>query len=280
MADPSILARAAIKRGEARDRHRPGRRIEGCPRFLSRSEMAMTTTPRRALLTLVSTFAYLGLAILGAGGIHRFFAHPPVTVATIVLFMLSGAALFSEGNVSPGEREDRNNRWVIAALGVLGTLAAFVPAYTDHKEIWTLDGDLVRWLGVVLFAAGGALRLWPVFILGRRFSGLVAIQPGHRLVTDGVYGTIRHPSYLGLLNGFVGLGARVSLGRLRAAYRTHDLADSRTHPCRGAALAFAFRRGIRSLCNTHGAAHPRRVLNLRERDALDGAAACRLSCEN
>jgi protein-S-isoprenylcysteine O-methyltransferase Ste14 len=166
--------------------------------------MAMTTTPRRASLTLVSTFAYLGLAILGAGGIHRFFAHPPVTMATIVLFMLCGAALFSEGNVSPGEREDRNNRWVIAALGVLGVLAAFVPAYTDHKEIWTLDGDLVRWLGVVLFAAGGALRLWPVFILGRRFSGLVAIQPGHRLVTDGIYGTIRHPSYLGLLMSSLG----------------------------------------------------------------------------
>ena len=43
-----------------------------------------------------------------------------------------------------------------------------LPAYTDRKEIWTLDGDAIRWLGVVLFAAGGALRIWPVFVLGRR----------------------------------------------------------------------------------------------------------------
>jgi protein-S-isoprenylcysteine O-methyltransferase Ste14 len=43
------------------------------------------------------------------------------------------------------------------------------------------------------------LRVWPVFVLGNRFSGLVAIQPGHALVTSGVYGVIRHPSYLGLL---------------------------------------------------------------------------------
>ena len=56
----------------------------------------------------------------------------------------------------------------------------------------------------MLFAAGGALRLWPVFVLGPRFSGLVAIQPGHRLVTRGVYGVIRHPSYLGLLVNALG----------------------------------------------------------------------------
>ena len=82
-------------------------------------------------------------------------------------------------------------------------------AYTDRKGFWTLDGDAVRWLGVVLFAAGGVLRIWPVFVLGHRFSGLVAIQPGHKLVTSGVYGVIRHPSYLGLLVKLAGMGARL-----------------------------------------------------------------------
>jgi protein-S-isoprenylcysteine O-methyltransferase Ste14 len=51
----------------------------------------------------------------------------------------------------------------------------------------------------LLLAIGGALRIAPVFVLGRRFSGLVAIQEGNRLVTSGLYGAIRHPSYLGLL---------------------------------------------------------------------------------
>ena len=72
------------------------------------------------------------------------------------------------------------------------------------KELWTIDGDTIRWLGVALFAAGGALRIWPVFVLGNRFSGLVAIQPGHTLVTSGIYGVIRHPSYLGLLINSLG----------------------------------------------------------------------------
>jgi protein-S-isoprenylcysteine O-methyltransferase Ste14 len=43
-------------------------------------------------------------------------------------------------------------------------------------------------------------------VLGRRFSGLVAIQPVHTLVTTGVYSVIRHPSYLGLLVNSLGWG--------------------------------------------------------------------------
>ena len=87
---------------------------------------------------------------------------------------------------------------------MIGLLDGYLPAYTDRMDFWTFDGDGVRWLGVVLFAAGGAVRLWPVFVLGRRFSGLVAIQPGHTLVTTGIYSIIRHPSYLGLLVSSLG----------------------------------------------------------------------------
>jgi protein-S-isoprenylcysteine O-methyltransferase Ste14 len=89
---------------------------------------------------------------------------------------------------------------------VLGLLDGYLPAYTDRIDFWTIDGDTIRWLGVVLFAVGGALRLWPVYVLGNRFSGLVAIQPGHTLVTNGVYSVIRHPSYLGLLVNSLGWG--------------------------------------------------------------------------
>jgi len=101
-------------------------------------------------------------------------------------------------------REARGNRWVLPVFGIIGFLNAYLPAYTDRKELLTIDGDTIRWLGVVLFAAGGALRIWPVFVLGQRFSGLVAIQPGHTLVTSGIYGIIRHPSYLGLLINSLG----------------------------------------------------------------------------
>jgi protein-S-isoprenylcysteine O-methyltransferase Ste14 len=180
----------------------------------------MTPTPRVAFITVVGMLAYLGLAILGWGSFAAFFSHPALIALVIVGFLLAGVALFSGGNLSPGEREDRGNRWVLAAFGVIGLLLAYLPAYTDRTDVWTLDGDAIRWLGVALFAAGGALRIWPVFVLGRRFSGLVAIQPGHTLVTRGVYGVIRHPSYLGLLVNSLGwaLAFRSGVGVLLTAF--------------------------------------------------------------
>jgi len=168
---------------------------------------------------LTGTAAYFGLAVLGWGGPAAFFRHPALIALAVALFVMAGAALLAGGNISPGVREDRGNRWVIAALSLIGVLAAFLPAWTDRNEFWTLDGDAIRWLGIVLFAGGGALRLWPVVVLGNRFSGLVAIQPGHTLVTSGVYGIIRHPSYLGLLVNSLGwaLAFRSGAGVLLAA---------------------------------------------------------------
>jgi protein-S-isoprenylcysteine O-methyltransferase Ste14 len=160
----------------------------------------------RLALILVGTAAYLALAVLGWGGPGAFFSHPALIALAVAVFVMAGASFFAGGNLRPGVREDRGNRWVLIAFLLLGLLDAYLPAYTDRKELWTIDGDTTRWLGVVLFVAGGALRLWPVFVLGDRFSGLVAIQPGHTLVTSGIYGIIRHPSYLGLLVNSLGWG--------------------------------------------------------------------------
>jgi protein-S-isoprenylcysteine O-methyltransferase Ste14 len=161
---------------------------------------------RLAVATVLSIIAYLGLAIVGAGGPGRFFSYLPLIAISLVTIALGVASLFSEGHIGSGVREDRSNRWVVAALGVLGILDAYLPAYTDRIDFLTFGGEGMRWLGVLLYTAGGVLRLAPVFVLGRRFSGLVAIQPEHRLATRGLYGLIRHPSYLGLFVLMLGWG--------------------------------------------------------------------------
>jgi protein-S-isoprenylcysteine O-methyltransferase Ste14 len=145
-----------------------------------------------------------GLAALGWGGVGAFFAHRAFVALAVASLALGMVGLFTEGNISPGQEEDRSNRWVLGAFTLLSFAMAWLPAYTDRIGFLTLDGESMRWAGLVAMIAGSILRLVPVFILGRRFSGLVAIQQGHTLVTDGLYKTIRNPSYLGLIVSSLG----------------------------------------------------------------------------
>src|SRR5262249_21709531 len=81
----------------------------------------MTPTPRVAFIAVVGTLAYLGLAILGWGSFAAFFSHPALIALAIVLFVMTGVALFSRGNLSPGEREDRGKS--LGACGFRGDRA-------------------------------------------------------------------------------------------------------------------------------------------------------------
>jgi protein-S-isoprenylcysteine O-methyltransferase Ste14 len=164
----------------------------------------MLKSTTRFVLMLAGSAAYIGLAVLGWGGFSGFFAQPALRALAVVLAVVTAAAFFAGGNISRGVKEDRGNRWVLPVLIGLGLVQGYLPAWTDRHGIWCMDGDTVRWLGVALFAAGCVLRLWPVYVLGDRFSGLVAIQQGHTLVTGGIYRRIRNPSYLGLLLGALG----------------------------------------------------------------------------
>src|SRR4029450_9371413 len=115
----------------------------------------------RLALIVVGTAAYFSLAVLGWGGLAAFFSHPALIALALAVSVMAGGTVFGGGNLSPGVREDRGNRWVLIAFLLLGLLDAYLPAYTDRKELWTIGGDTTRWLGVVLFIAGGVLRLWP-----------------------------------------------------------------------------------------------------------------------
>jgi protein-S-isoprenylcysteine O-methyltransferase Ste14 len=159
-----------------------------------------------AILSLFSIGFFFFGSIWAEGGFGVFFAEPALVALAAVTGVLTVAALFTKANLSSGERTDRRDRWVVIALGALGVASAAVPAYCDRVGFRVVDGEAVRWTGVALYAVGGALRLGPVFVLGRRFSGFVAIQQGHELVTTGIYSVIRHPSYLGLIVLMCGWG--------------------------------------------------------------------------
>lgn len=161
------------------------------------------TTMKRVLFGATAVFStgiYMLLCIWGYGSWTGYFSDSARSWLVFVAMGLAGSAAFTDSSgLNGGVREDKSNRWVLIPLIVAGFLMPWLCAYLDRHDIWVLGGETERWIGLAVCLAGGALRIAPVFILGRRFSGLVAIQPHHTLKTDGLYRYIRHPSYLGLI---------------------------------------------------------------------------------
>ncbi len=164
--------------------------------------------PRRAIhIPLALAFAALAVSLSAwAWGDWRgLFGHPARAGLIIVRGGCMVAALFSgAGGMSSGKREDTRNRWVLLPLTLLWLAMIWLPPYCDPRNLWTLDGDAVRYAGLGLFLLGGVLRVGAVYSLAHRFSGLVAIQEDHQLMTGGLYKMIRHPGYLGMLLLFLG----------------------------------------------------------------------------
>lgn len=152
------------------------------------------------ICSIVFGFIYTALSVWAWGSWSGFFSDPARAALIVVLFALVITAAFSNSSgIGSGVREDRSNRWIFVPLTVIGLQLIWLPPYLDRRNEWVWGGEVIRWIGLALSLAGGVLRIAPVFQLGRRFSGVVAIQEGHTLKTDGLYQVIRHPSYLGLL---------------------------------------------------------------------------------
>ena len=163
---------------------------------------------RKRLLAFIGVFLFFvlffGLVILGWGDLAGFFAHPARLLLVLVTILLTLLTLLAGANVSAGQREDVQNRWIFLPLSLAVLAFAFLPPYVDRHDLFTLDGDWVRYLGLTLYLLGGGLRTWAIWTLGPRFSALVVIQQNHHLETHGVYALIRHPSYLGAILAMMG----------------------------------------------------------------------------
>jgi protein-S-isoprenylcysteine O-methyltransferase len=93
--------------------------------------------------------------------------------------------------------------WTVIAVSVMA-------AYSLGGALPALDfgalRPVARALGIPLFAAGLAIRWYAIIYLGRFFTVNVAIAADHRLIDQGPYRYIRHPSYAGAMAAFLGLG--------------------------------------------------------------------------
>lgn len=94
--------------------------------------------------------------------------------------------------------------WLVIAAVAAGVNLGFRAAHVHSAVLG--GGWAPVAAGLVVLAAGVALRTWAIVTLGRLFKFVVVIQDGHRVVTSGPYQLLRHPSYTGGLVAFLGAG--------------------------------------------------------------------------
>ncbi|TDC81125.1 isoprenylcysteine carboxylmethyltransferase family protein [Actinomadura sp. 7K507] len=114
--------------------------------------------------------AYLGWLLLEARVTFRRAGAAPDDARTLLPYALARIALIASASLAPP--------W-------------------DGSPPWPLVPAAV--FAAVAFAAGVALRQAAIRALGRFYSHHVMRQGGHRVVTGGPYGIVRHPAYAGML---------------------------------------------------------------------------------
>jgi protein-S-isoprenylcysteine O-methyltransferase Ste14 len=123
-----------------------------------------------------------------------------VGAGALVLWFLSERLmqLFGLRQSKAANRERLSWYWFL--LSYYG--AFFFPLFDAGTYHWSTVGPVLapaRWVGVPLVLAGIGIRLVSRLALGKHFSGHVQTTQGHRLITTGIYRSVRHPAYLGYL---------------------------------------------------------------------------------
>jgi len=101
-------------------------------------------------------------------------------------------------------RDEASQRtiWIVIAISV--SIGIFIGLQRfGHFAAATVVFEIV---GIGFIICGIVVRWIAIMTLKHQFTVDVAITQDHRLVTEGIYHYLRHPTYAGLLLSFLGLG--------------------------------------------------------------------------
>ena len=128
-----------------------------------------------------------------------------IVVYLSLLFFLSELILRISKHSTRKERKTTNDRKSLTIFWITIPLSLTMGFFTANYHLWnTLQYSLAAF-GLIVFATGLVIRWVSIIQLDRGFTVDVTIIKDHSLKTDGIYKTIRHPGYLGLLLICLGL---------------------------------------------------------------------------
>jgi protein-S-isoprenylcysteine O-methyltransferase Ste14 len=150
------------------------------------------------------------LTVLSIAGGKDFLSQPLGLVYLALLFLWM-ATLAIGRKTGARSAYDSSQRRIYALLAVIYSVIIFaVPWEYAHFSGPIPREGLLAWAGLIVFALGIFFRSWAVWALHGFYTARLGIQPGHRLITTGPYGFVRHPGYLGEIASVLGMSLALS----------------------------------------------------------------------
>jgi protein-S-isoprenylcysteine O-methyltransferase Ste14 len=146
---------------------------------------------------------------LAGGGVN--FVNRPVGAIYLMLWGMWWTATMLGRARGVRSSYDRTQRAIMSVGIVVLLLLIIAPPweYANFAGPIPRDGWLA-WAGLALFAAGIALQSAAMWSLHGLYTSRLGVQPGHRIVTRGVYRWVRHPGYLSYIMSLTGIAFALS----------------------------------------------------------------------
>lgn len=157
---------------------------------------------KRGFPLLIALAGIVGLAALGAWRI----ALTPTAMQWPLGLVLVGYAVWilSEFRITTGEtKKDVNDDQGTCEAYAISRLLTVVAALA-FDPVWASVGIWLP-LGVALFVAGIAVRVYAIRTLGKAYSHRVRTPEATGIIASGPYRFMRHPAYTGMLLANAGI---------------------------------------------------------------------------
>ena len=130
-----------------------------------------------------------------------------ITYVSILVWRLSklNPELVRERN-RPAANAEAWDRMVMGIYGVILVVLLIVSALDGGRYVWSAVPLGVQMIGWIFLTVAGVL-VWHVMMTNAYLSSWARIQEdrGQVVIQEGMYRRIRHPMYLGIIIGFVGI---------------------------------------------------------------------------
>jgi protein-S-isoprenylcysteine O-methyltransferase Ste14 len=129
-----------------------------------------------------------------------------------ILFFLSEFVLMLAKRSGKKGVKLRNDRKSLLFLWLSIPIGLSIGFFVANHQPWAFVQILLAWSGLIVAVAGMVIRWLSILQLNKAFTVDVVVSEAHQLKTNGMYKSIRHPSYLGLL--LVCLGMAIAMNSI------------------------------------------------------------------